>query len=236
MNTQRDIERHLYSCGATIIGVMMKAQEEEQRGGVHIPKAGLLGPDNIEFTCSTIVYVTLLLMARTFGTTSEPSEEMMSAGADAASTLASEKANVSLSKARETVLTVLMAVDSPRYEGLRHTVGQFATAIINDNRELAERVAGFKTASEANASRKRSGDSRCFVATVCYGDENCREVVVLRSFRDRVLLQSRSGRFFVSAYYVLGPVVAQWLQSCPRTRTVVRRVIVDHCVRWIGRT
>lgn len=49
--------------------------------------------------------------------------------------------------------------------------------------------------------------SMCFVATMCFGKES-REVAVLRSWRDNVLLESDAGRAFVVWYYQHGEYLA----------------------------
>ncbi len=41
----------------------------------------------------------------------------------------------------------------------------------------------------------------CFIATTVYGDENTPEVLVLRDFRDHVLMESWLGRKVVDVYY-----------------------------------
>ena len=53
----------------------------------------------------------------------------------------------------------------------------------------------------------------CFVATAAHGDEDAREVRVLRRFRDDYLLASESGRSFVRAYYEHGPAAADWIED-----------------------
>lgn len=50
----------------------------------------------------------------------------------------------------------------------------------------------------------------CFVATAVFGDYNCPEVLKLRSFRDRFLVNSSLGRKFIDFYYKNGP---SWAKS-----------------------
>lgn len=72
-------------------------------------------------------------------------------------------------------------------------------------------------------------DSRCFVATVAFG-EDTDELSVLRAFRDRVLRHRVSGRAFIDWYYRVGPSMASVLarQRALRWATrVVLRVVVS---------
>lgn len=57
-------------------------------------------------------------------------------------------------------------------------------------------------------------DSRCFIATHLYG-QHANETVVLRNYRDSVLLKSRIGRFCVSLYYRCSPVFVRLSKSFP---------------------
>ena len=45
----------------------------------------------------------------------------------------------------------------------------------------------------------------CFVATAVYGSYDCREVRVLRRWRDSALCSSAPGRMLVRAYYAVSP-------------------------------
>jgi len=66
---------------------------------------------------------------------------------------------------------------------------------------------------------KKSG---CFIATAAYGSPAAPEVTVFRQYRDKVLLNSRSGTAFVRIYYFFSPPAAfiiskvGWLKSFVR--------------------
>lgn len=78
----------------------------------------------------------------------------------------------------------------------------------------------------------------CFIATAAFGDLNHPMVVSLRSFRDRFLMNSDSGRTFVSTYYTYSPPLASWISGRPAVKTMVRVALVpvawyaDSSVRW----
>ena len=67
---------------------------------------------------------------------------------------------------------------------------------------------------------------QCFIATACYGSPEATEVVVLRAFRDRHLLRTAVGRWFVAAYYALSPPLAAFLTRHDRCRRVTRTLLV----------
>jgi hypothetical protein len=56
-------------------------------------------------------------------------------------------------------------------------------------------------------------------------------VVFLRHYRDQVLQQTRSGRVFVSAYYLVGPLLAAGIELLPSLRLPSRRALDALIVR-----
>ena len=86
---------------------------------------------------------------------------------------------------------------------------------------------------------KRGGDGKygkggCFIATAVYGDSEAPEVLVLRRFRDEVLMKFLLGRGFIAAYYRLSPPIAGALRSSPTAQRFLRRQL-DIMVQRIGR-
>lgn len=51
-------------------------------------------------------------------------------------------------------------------------------------------------------SQPKSG---CYIATMAYGNYNHPQVIVLRNFRDKYLLTTKAGQYFVAFYYWLSP-------------------------------
>lgn len=64
--------------------------------------------------------------------------------------------------------------------------------------------------------------SSCFVATAVYGDANHQDVVLLRTYRDKVLATRACGRSVVRAYYVVGPYLAAIVEHLPFLRPLFR--------------
>jgi streptogramin lyase len=66
----------------------------------------------------------------------------------------------------------------------------------------------------------------CLIATATYGSELSDEVQLLRNFRDKSILTTRTGSGFMIAfdawYYSFSPVVAAFIREHPTVRTVVK--------------
>lgn len=65
----------------------------------------------------------------------------------------------------------------------------------------------------------------CFVATAAYGTRNHPDVIMLREFRDNVLVKSWLGRRFVKTYWVVGPVMARLIRSDGASGRVSRTLL-----------
>lgn len=67
-----------------------------------------------------------------------------------------------------------------------------------------------------------SEKSRCFIATSAFNSAYADEVIILRHFRDHVLLNNFLGDKFVSIYYHISPHIACVLDKHPRLKPFVR--------------
>ena len=65
----------------------------------------------------------------------------------------------------------------------------------------------------------------CFVATTVYGSDMSPEVILLRQYRDEILLQKSLGNVFVNLYYKFSPPIALWMQDKTFLKRNVRKVL-----------
>ncbi|MCX7048264.1 MAG: hypothetical protein NTX50_22615, partial [Candidatus Sumerlaeota bacterium] len=78
------------------------------------------------------------------------------------------------------------------------------------------------------------GASKCFIATAACGDANADEVIVLRRFRDDVLLPRALGRCFVAVYCFLSPPLAALIVRSPKSQCLIRRFFISPVAKWIA--
>src|SRR3989338_7857647 len=84
----------------------------------------------------------------------------------------------------------------------------------------------FHTAREdARKSGEIPSKEGCFIATAVYNTPDAPQIEILRKFRDKVLLESNIGRFFVQLYYRLGPPIASFVKRYSILRAMTKRVL-----------
>lgn len=75
----------------------------------------------------------------------------------------------------------------------------------------------------------------CFISNAVYGSHDATPVVLLREFRDAILIKSELGRSFVRWYYDWSPGSARWLRSHPVFRLPVMIGLVPvEVVAWLA--
>jgi hypothetical protein len=112
--------------------------------------------------------------------------------------------------------------------------GSGAVSFEDANIPCADPMEGFMIKTDLErGNRKLVSKSSCFIATACYGLPDCSQVLELRAFRDEVLLNSRSGKRIVSAYYRISPSVALWLAGHPAWRSLVRWSLIEPTVALV---
>ena len=88
---------------------------------------------------------------------------------------------------------------------------------------------GIEAAKELEKVKvKKSGG--CFIATAVYGSDTASDVLLLRRFRDTVLLPSRIGNIFVNIYYLTSPPLAKAIASNPFLRKIFRKSLIQPTV------
>ena len=74
------------------------------------------------------------------------------------------------------------------------------------------------------ATAKTTG-GECFIATAAYGSYSESHVMVLREFRDNVLLKSKAGTALVDMYYAYSPPIADFIAERPALRVATRMAL-----------
>jgi hypothetical protein len=69
------------------------------------------------------------------------------------------------------------------------------------------------------------GGGGCFIASAAYGSFLDKHVHILRSFRDRWLIEGAVGNYLVKTYYTLSPPVAGWIKSHGNIQALTRIVL-----------
>lgn len=80
---------------------------------------------------------------------------------------------------------------------------------------------------------KAEKNGGCFIATAVYESYDAPEVVVLRKFRDNILLTTTIGKMFVKIYYLFSPPIAKFLTKKSKLKFIVREKILTPFVRYI---
>jgi hypothetical protein len=79
-----------------------------------------------------------------------------------------------------------------------------------------------------------SGKTFCFIATAAFGSSESEPVLLLRQFRDAVLLQTTVGQGFVNWYYRWSPPAAEWLIENPIFRLPVLLILAPlQAFAWV---
>ena len=78
-----------------------------------------------------------------------------------------------------------------------------------------------------NQKKQAKQKSGCYIATACYGNYDCTQVLTFRNFRDKYLSQSIAGRMFINVYYALSPSIAKWLENKHNINTFIRNKVLE---------
>jgi len=75
----------------------------------------------------------------------------------------------------------------------------------------------------------------CFIATAAYGSPLQTNVKILHEFRDRFLLVSKAGKYFVRAYYTYSPPIANFIAKHDNLRMFVRLSLLPVVgISWVS--
>lgn len=72
---------------------------------------------------------------------------------------------------------------------------------------------------------KKNSKEGCYIATAIYGGYDQPKVLILRRYRDEVLMKTLIGRIFVKSYYFISPCLAEKLRNGSHINSIVRRIL-----------
>ena len=84
-------------------------------------------------------------------------------------------------------------------------------------------------------TKAENKNSSCFIATVCYGNFDAPEVLILRQYRDNKLLKNYFGKLFVAFYYLTSPFCAEIIAQSNFLKKIVRKYFLGPIVTNLKR-
>lgn len=133
-----------------------------------------------------------------------------------------------------TYVTNAVSVSFASKQAYRQRISTLLTSI---EEKYPDEVAKIPALEAAQQQEKGGcGCSPCFVATAVMGDFDDPIVLLLRQFRDTVLLRSLPGRLFVRTYYRLSPPLARWIAPSVRRRAFFYRTLIAPAATIAQRT
>lgn len=96
-----------------------------------------------------------------------------------------------------------------------------------------------KTAKNPNVIKsflKGASESKggCFIATAAFESSEADEVLILRQWRDDILMHTKQGQLFVKFYYFVSPPLAEIINKMPAIKAPIRaflRFFIDRALR-----
>jgi hypothetical protein len=89
-----------------------------------------------------------------------------------------------------------------------------------------------KFANEKPTNTESKGG--CYIATMVYGDYDHPQVIILRNFRDEILLKTIFGRLFVKTYYLISPRLVNILKGHSKTNKLIKQGL-DKFINYLNR-
>jgi hypothetical protein len=82
---------------------------------------------------------------------------------------------------------------------------------------------------------KQTKSEGCFVATFAYNSYEHTDVLILRKFRDNILLKTENGKGFVEIYYKHSPKIVEFLNSARFPKILIRTILKITIIGYLKR-
>lgn len=92
---------------------------------------------------------------------------------------------------------------------------------INSDRQASVYSSKNSTSNYSNSPKNKS--EGCYIATMAYGSYDHPQVMILRHYRDRILLKSMLGRISVRIYYWISPTIVKCLKNQNNINFIIRK-------------
>ncbi len=125
--------------------------------------------------------------------------------------------------------------------GMTNSGQKFSLCVLFEEINSVYKLSGF----EAKIQEIKKGQSivgtndkpkgACFIATACYGDYDSKEILILRSYRDNILLNSNYGKLAVRVYYFISPPFAKFIEQSDTLKTFIRKRLLGPIILKISK-
>ena len=119
-------------------------------------------------------------------------------------------------KRGSSIVSITIYVKEGEQEKSKYFCSAKSTYRMND--ELIEKLSelyGFKIIHQKG----------CYVATAVYGSYDCREVWLLRRYRDEYLDTFAMGRLFIKLYYAISPTIVKLFGNCNWFKKPIKKIL-----------
>ena len=72
-----------------------------------------------------------------------------------------------------------------------------------------------------------SENGNCFIATLCYDDLNHSNLILLRNFRDKFLINNNFGKILVNTYYMISPKILVLLNKKSIFTLIIKKILIE---------
>lgn len=80
---------------------------------------------------------------------------------------------------------------------------------------------------ESLLNKHLKNESGCFIATLCYNNNNCKQIILFKHIRDNYLLNNYYGKRAVALYYKSSPIIIRNLINYPIIHNAIRMVVLE---------